>query len=191
MRIFLICLNLQKQLLMKSFKQIILVVGFFLSIVITGQQVVKTDTISGNTVKISMDQKVSDMLQNIEGKCRVGKNADSDNVSSDTYTPPKINIPERSISTAEACRKNPRILGVKILVNTVKSNEEANQVALYFRSKFPMLKVTKDASLRPNYKIMAGSYFNRESAESDFRSVRKVFKEARLVSYQIFCVEAK
>lgn len=177
---------------MKNFKQIILFFGFFGSIVITGQQVVKTDTISGNTVKISMDQKISDMLQAAEDKCNTnGKFSDSDNSNSTTFIPPKINISERNISTAEVCRKNPRILGVKILVNTVKSNEEANQVQLYFRTRFPMLKVIKDASLRPNYKIMAGSYFNRDSAEDDFRSVKKVFKEARLVSYQIFCVEAK
>ncbi|SFI27004.1 sporulation protein [Halpernia frigidisoli] len=177
---------------MKSFKQLFLFFGFFASVLITAQQVVKVDTISGNTVKISMDQKISDMLESVEGKCsRTTKSGDSDYSNNGTYIPPRINLPDRAISTAEACRKNPRILGTKILVNTVKSNEEANQVALYFRSKFPMLKVTKDASLRPNYKIMAGSYFTKESALADYNSVRRVFKEARLVSYQIFCVEAK
>jgi hypothetical protein len=177
---------------MKIFKQIIVFFVVFTSIAVTAQQVVKIDTLSGNTVKISMDQKISDLLQSAEEKCnKAGNNANSDNMNSDSYATAKINIPERAISTAEACRKNPRILGVKILVNTLRSNEEANQVTLYFRSKFPMLKVTKDASLRPNYKILAGSYFNKSSAEADFRSVKRVFKEARLVSYQIFCVEAK
>ena len=177
---------------MKTFKQIILFLGFFATVTITAQQVVKIDTLSGNTVKISMDQKISDMLQSAEEKCgRMGNNKDSDNLNLDSKTADKINIPDHAMSTAEACRKNPRILGVKILVSTLKSNEEASQVALYFRSKFPMLKVTKDASLRPNYKILAGSYFTKESAEADFRSVKKVFKEARLISYEIFCVEAK
>jgi hypothetical protein len=190
--IFLICLNLQKQLLMKSFRQIILFFGFFGSIGITAQQVVKTDTLSGNIVKIAMDQKISDMLQSIEDKCnRVVSNGNSSSRNTDTYTAPNIYIPEKSISTAEACRKNPRIMGVKILLATVKSNEEANEVGLYFRSKFPNIKVEKDASLRPNYKIMAGSYFSKQSATSDFNSVKRFFKNAKLISYRIFCVEAK
>ena len=190
--IFFICLNLQKQLLMKSFKQIILLFGLFGSMGITAQQVVKIDTLSGNTVKISMDQKISDMLQSTEDKCsRIVENSDSNGGNPNSYSLPKINIPEKSMSTAEVCRQNPRIMGVKILIATVKSNEEANKVGLYFRSKFPNMKVEKDASLRPNYKIMAGSYFTKQSANADYSNVRRVFKDARLITYRIFCVEAR
>ncbi|MBC7555999.1 MAG: SPOR domain-containing protein [Chryseobacterium sp.] len=177
---------------MKSFKQIFLFFGFFGFIMITAQQVVKIDTISGNTLKITMNQKISDLLQNTEEKCNTSsKNTDSDNLINDYNSTPKINIPERTMSTAEACRKNPRIMGFKILIATVKSNEDAKQVGLYFRGKFPTMKVEIDASLRPNYKIMAGSYFSRQTASADFSNVKRSFKEARLISYRVFCVEAK
>ena len=174
---------------MKKIKHVISFFIFFCSLAITAQQVIKTDTISGNTVTMSMDRKISDMLRSTEEKCALVIGSGSE--ISDTYTAPKINVPERSMSTAEVCRQNPRLMGVKILIATVKSNQEANEVGLYFRSKFPSFKVQKDASLRPNYKIMAGSYFNKESARSDFNNVKRVFKDARLVNYYIFCVEAK
>ena len=61
----------------------------------------------------------------------------------------------------------------------------------YFRRRFPQLKVETDASLRPNYKILAGSYFNKQSATSDLNAIRKEFKSAIAVQYRIFCAEAK
>lgn len=172
---------------MKNFRQIILFFGLLTSLFISAQQVVKVDTISGNTLKISTNQKINDLLQTVEDKCSTANNF----ASNDNSSVSKINVPEKALTTAEICRRNPRIMGVKILVATVKSNQEANEVALYFRSKFPSLKVIKDASLRPNYKVMAGSYFNKDSARADFNNVKRLFKDARLVNYYIFCVEAK
>ena len=173
---------------MKSFKQVFFFFGLFLSTMFAAQQVIKTDTISGNAVKISMDKKIMDLLQGAEEKCSQSL---ENNSQSNSYNTPAINLPERKISTEEACRRNPRIMGVKILIATVKSNQEANEVGFYFRSKFPGLKILKDASLRPNYKIMAGSYFNKNAASSDFKNVKKLFKDAKLVNYMVFCEEAK
>jgi hypothetical protein len=64
-------------------------------------------------------------------------------------------------------------------------------VKTYFRSKFPSIKVITDASLRPNYKVLAGSYFSKQSAAADLAKVRQIFKDARTVEYNIFCVEGK
>lgn len=108
-----------------------------------------------------------------------------------THTEEKIIIPKRKNSTAEICRQNPRIMGYKILVATAKSNDEANKIKVDFRQNFPTLKVEVDASLRPNYKILAGSYFTKESARSDLRKIKTLFKTATSIQYSIFCVDGR
>ena len=73
----------------------------------------------------------------------------------------------------------------------VKSNEEANKVKSYFRTKFPNIKAETDASLRPNYKVLVGSYFTKQSASGDLSRIKSYFPEAISVQYRVFCVEAK
>ncbi|MDH6251755.1 hypothetical protein M2347_001482 [Chryseobacterium sp. H1D6B] len=160
---------------------------------IEAQQVVKRDTVSGTELIMSMDPKVKDALENLEEKCsKVAVSSSSNTEDDNSYTKPtKIYVPSRELTNAEVCRKNPRILGYKIQITTVKSNEEANEVKSYFRRRFPNLKVETDASLRPNYKILAGSYFTKQSAASDLSKVREYFKSAIAVQYRIFCAEAK
>ena len=104
---------------------------------------------------------------------------------------PKIVVPERELSQAEICRRNPRIMGYKIQLAVVKSNEEAREVGMYFRRRFPNMKVEIDASLRPNYKVMAGSYLTKQSAAGDLARIRQYFKSALAIQYRVFCVEAK
>lgn len=167
---------------------------------IEAQQVVKKDTLSGTELVMTMDSKINAALEGVEGKCAkaVPTNSTKDFSNSDSgistginTKPPKIFVPSRELTNAEICRKNPRILGFKIQITTVKSNEEANEVKSYFRKRFPNLKVETDASLRPNYKILAGSYFTKQSAASDLSRIREYFKSAVAVQYRIFCAEAK
>ncbi|GEN66635.1 MULTISPECIES: SPOR domain-containing protein [Chryseobacterium] len=167
---------------------------------IEAQQVVKKDTLSGTELVMTMDSKINAALEGIEGKCsKVANNVptkDSNNTDNGISTggitkPPKIYVPNRELTNAEICKKNPRILGFKIQITTVKSNEEANEVKAYFRKRFPNLKVETDASLRPNYKILAGSYFTKQSAAGDLSRIREYFKSAVAVQYRIFCAEAK
>lgn len=164
------------------------VFGFY---TVDAQQVVKRDTLSGTEMVMTMDSRVNDAMSGLEEKCtRVAVN----NSSTDYDTPArpaKIFVPSRELTNAEVCRKNPRILGFKIQITVVKSNEEANEVKAYFRKRFPNLKVETDASLRPNYKILAGSYFTKQSAAADLSRVREYFKSAVAVQYRIFCAEAK
>ncbi|WP_299180490.1 SPOR domain-containing protein, partial [uncultured Chryseobacterium sp.] len=135
--------------------------------------------------------KVKDALDNLEEKCLRANNTSGRDADDDSSKPTKIYVPSRELTNAEICRKNPRILGYKIQITTVKSNEEANEVKAYFRKRFPNLKVETDASLRPNYKILAGSYFTKQSAASDLAKVKEYFKSAIAVQYRIFCAEAK
>ncbi|MEC3876598.1 SPOR domain-containing protein [Chryseobacterium salviniae] len=170
---------------------IVLFGGFY---TLEAQQIVKKDTLAGTELVMTMDSKVNAALESIEDKCArtssmvVSNDGDED---SGVTRPAKIYVPNRELTNAEICRRNPRILGYKIQITTVKSNEEANEVKAYFRKRFPNLKVETDASLRPNYKILAGSYFTKQSAASDLSRVREYFKSAIAVQYRIFCAEAK
>ena len=152
------------------------------------QQVVKNDTISGTPLSISMDKKVDDLLGNLEEKCLTGNSPKND---APKTTVPKIVVPEKELTQAEICRRNPRIMGYKIQLAVVKSNDEAREVGLFFRRRFPNMKVEIDASLRPNYKVMAGSYLTKQSAAADLAKIRAHFKSAIAIQYRVFCVEAK
>ena len=170
----------------------------FLSLnLIDAQQVVKNDTISGTPLTMMMDKKIEDLLGSIEDKCATtiknnpGKTWTSDDDDSPKTTAPKINIPSKELSRAEICRRNPRIMGYKIQLSVVKSNEEAREVGMYFRRRFPNMKVEIDASLRPNYKVMAGSYVSKQSAAADLARIRQYFGSAIAIQYRVFCVEAK
>ena len=176
---------------MRNFIKILSILSIFGFYTIDAQQVVKRDTLSGTELVMTMDSRVSDAISTLEEKCArvaVVKSVDNDDVPA---RPAKIFVPNRELTNAEVCRKNPRILGFKIQITTVKSNEEANEVKAYFRKRFPNLKVETDASLRPNYKILAGSYFTKQSAAADVARVKEFFKSAYAVQYRIFCAEAK
>ena len=180
---------------MKIFLKIFVLLPFVLLNRFEAQQVVKADTLSGTPLILTMDKKIGDLLSDIEDKCAI-KLADNNsttwkNDEEVRSSTPKISIPEKELTQAEICRRNPRIMGYKIQLSVVKSNEEAREVGMYFRRRFPNMKVEIDASLRPNYKVMAGSYLSKETAYSDFSSVKKSFKDARLIPYRVFCVEAK
>ena len=177
----------------KSFSLILFFSSFYL---ISAQEVTKKDTINGTPLSVTMDNSVLDLIDDLEDKCsRVAAAPDfsTPKNNSGTVTPstPRVNTPSRPLSTAEVCRQNPRILGYKIQLTVVKSNAEANEVKAYFRRRFPTIKVEVDASLRPNYKVLAGSYFTKQSASSDLAKIKAYFKSAMPVPYRVFCVEAK
>lgn len=182
---------------MKNLFKIIAVLSLLSSNIFEAQQVVKKDTIDGTPLSMMMDEKVSTLLSDIEDKCDTKLGSSSGNFgneyndNSPKTTTPRISVPEKELTNAEICRKNPRIMGFKIQLAVVKSNEEAREVGMFFRRRFPNMKVEIDASLRPNYKVMAGSYFSRQSAASDLSRIKQHFKGAIAIQYRVFCVEAK
>lgn len=182
---------------MNKFLKIIFLVIAFNSHITNAQQVTKNDTISGTPYTMSMDKEVSEMMSTIEDKCSKINSDNSfkdstNNTIVDIDAPKKTKtVASRTLTTAEICRQTPRMLGYRIQLAVVKSNEEANKVKAYFRSKFPTIKVQTDASLRPNYKILAGSYFSKQSASGDLAKIRQYFKSAIPVEYSIFCAESK
>lgn len=163
-----------------------------LSASINAQITTQTETIGDTELTITMDKRIENSIEALENSCKnkSNKNNVATTKTTTTTTTPQ-NTSGKKLSQAEICRQNPRILGYKIQIAVVKSKEEADKIRADFRSKFPSIKVEVDASLRPNYKILAGSYYTRESASSDLRSVRKSFGGASAVQYRVFCTEAK
>ncbi len=187
---------------MKNIHKYLLLLFLALFYKIDAQQVIKTDTVSGTPLTISMDKNISESLDKLEENCalanvRTAERKNNTSVEKETRTTSTETkkdtrvVANRALTTAEICRQNPRILGVKIQLAVVKSNEEANEVKAYFRRRFPSIKVETDASLRPNYKILAGSYFNKGTAAGDLARIRQYFKSAIPIQYRVFCAEAK
>lgn len=182
---------------MKYLFKIFIATSILIFNTIDAQLVVKNDTISGTPVSMTMDKKIDDLLFTIEDKCatnlssNAAKSWNNEDEEKTKSTTPRVIVPTRELSRAEICRRNPRIMGYKIQLAVVKSNKEADEVGLYFRRRFPNIKVEKDASLRPNYKVLAGSYLTKESAAADLSKIRQHFKSALAIQYRVFCVEAK
>lgn len=175
-------------------KNSVLIIGFLAGIFpafFSAQMMVRQDTLSGTPLAITMDEKINKLLVDMEEKCENTSDSHSYTINDNTSSKTKITVPDKNMSKAEICRRNPRIMGYKIQIDVVKSNDDARQIGLNFRKRFPSMKVEIDASLRPNYKVMAGSYFTKESANSDLRSIRQYFKSAIPIQYRVFCVEAK
>lgn len=172
--------------LLKALSLFILLISYG----IDAQYVVKKDTISGTEVTMTMDSRVDQLLSKQEETCN-RNNASNTNFETPKPTTPKIVVPSRELTNNEICRQNPKIMGYKIQVAVVKSNEEARNIGADFRKAFPSMKVEIDASLRPNYKILAGSYFNKQSAAGDLSRVKTMYDTAVAVQYRVFCVEAK
>lgn len=149
---------------MKNRISLYVILIFCFSYTANAQSVTKIDTLNGTELSISMDNRINADLESLEERC-----ARTEDKTSLSTTTKKKYTSNRELTTEEVCRKNPRILGFKIQVGVAKNNAEANQLKADFRSKFPHLKTQTDASLRPNYRVLAGSYFTKESASSDLR----------------------
>lgn len=173
---------------MKITSKIVLIILFSIAYQIHAQQTIKKDTINGTELTITMDTNVAKQIESLEEKCAT---SNEKIIAAGNKGNNKIIIPSRALTNEEISRKNPRISGYKIQVVVVKSNDEANKIRSEFRTKFPNLKVEIDASLRPNYKILAGSYFTKQSSSPDLKLIRKQYNTAIPIQYRIFCAEAK
>jgi len=175
---------------MKNLLKVLSLFLLLLSYTIDAQYVVKKDTLSGTEVTMTMDSRVDQLLSKQEDNCH-RSNASNNNFDLSKPSTPKVVVPSRELTNNEICRQNPKIMGYKIQVAVVKSNEEARTIGADFRKSFPNMKVEIDASLRPNYKILAGSYFTKQSASGDLSRVKTLYNNAVSIQYRVFCVEAK
>lgn len=128
---------------MKSLTNSILCTSLFLAFSLGSAQntVIKKDTLDGTELSITTDKNISSLLDNLEKGCATKEGTTKRNEKSDYASASNTTNASRNLSNAEICRKNPRILGYKIQLVVVKSKNEADEVALYFRRRFPYIKV--------------------------------------------------
>jgi cell division septation protein DedD len=171
-------------------KSIALVASLFLMNVLSAQT--RVDSLNGYGLSKKGDEKILNHLASLEKGCGpVKTNTGTKTTNTSTKATSTSTEPKKELTTAEICRNSPKLLGFKIQVGVGKNSTEANDMRADFRSKFPALKTEVDASLRPHYKLLAGSYFSKESAKDDYKQIKRYYSTAMLIPYRIFCAEAK
>nr|WP_199162105.1 SPOR domain-containing protein [Elizabethkingia sp. ASV34] len=176
----------------------ILLIALFTQYFSAQETINKKDSINGNVYSIEMDIRINDLLEQTENKCRQYK---INSKISDKRKIPVNKLLDRNkkmhkshsimLSIAEICKKKPKLMGYKIQVALTNNENDVNRIRYEVRKNFPNLRTELDGSLMPNYKIMAGSYFTKESGKIDLKKVRNIYHEAILIPYRIFCVESK
>lgn len=191
--------------ILRMLKKIIFFFFLFITYNFNAQSKTQLKEIKEDNLTITMSSDIYSSLKQFEGKSSSNETNKSDNEESSktenkiakqietenketSVERPKLN--HKKLTNNELCAKNPRILGYKILINTVHTKEEADEISTEFRKTFPYLKTFIDASLRPNYKILAGSYFYTTNAAEDLKKIRAFYKTAKTVKYMIFCTDA-
>ncbi|AIL43939.1 SPOR domain-containing protein [Elizabethkingia anophelis] len=185
---------------MKKIFQIGAVMMLFCFQNIYAQKIIsKKDSVGGNVYTTQMDSRINDLLTKSEESCnrpagpKIVNNTGGGSVISEdrivTSTPRVINT--KTLSTADICRNRPKLSGYKIQVAVTNNSNDANKIRYEVRQSFPDLRTELDSSLRPNYKILAGSFFSKQSGSEDLRRVKRLYGSAVLIPYRIFCVEAK
>ena len=151
-------------------------------------QTAKADSLISENSMIVMDDRISSLLSSYENCDLKDENVVEKVKSSNSIESNQ----KKDIKTInDLCRDHTKLSGYKIQIAVLKSMNESNEVVSYFRRKFPDLRAEKDVSLRPNYKVLVGSYFTKDSSKGDFNRIKKHFPNSILVPYRIFCNESK
>ncbi|MCT6869465.1 SPOR domain-containing protein [Apibacter sp.] len=169
-------------------KSYILLLLFFISFSFRAQQIIsKVDSATGGKLIISADEEIIKMI-NQEEICK--KFSDGTQDSKSSLTPNERKPVNKPLTPENNCGRRNDIPGFMIKVGEAKSEQEVNTMMSEFRRLFPELRVEK-SYLRPDWRLLAGDYFIRESAKSDLKRIKKNFPNALLVNWRIYCNRAK
>jgi len=162
----------------KIFQIITFIAVVIFSQKIDAQRITNKDIkVDGNIYHISIDDRINAMLSAAEESCRR-----SFHTETNTSTNP--------INKIDICKESSKLMGYKIQIAITQDGNEANRIRYRFGQKFPELKIEVDTNIRPNHKILAGSYFSKISGTNDLERVKREFRNAILVPYRIFCEES-
>ncbi|MDX8569349.1 SPOR domain-containing protein [Elizabethkingia sp. HX XZB] len=182
---------------MGDIKIYILLIGFSIQYVRAQEITNIKDSINGNVYSMEMDVRIDNLLKKMENNC-IKSNIDSKIITKKKVANKFIGKKETKkdisfsiLSIADICRRQPKLMGYKIQIIVVNNSNEANKMRSEIRNNFPSLRVELDSSFRPNYRVLAGSFFSKQSGTIDLKNVRKIYHDAILIPYRIFCVESK
>lgn len=134
---------------------------------------VLNDSISGGKVSIDLDKRLENLVKSKEQKvCK--KNV---------YVPPK------KLTAADKCATQQKIMGYKIQIFYTKDRAAADKVKNDFARQHPNL-TPELIYASPDWRILVGDYFTRQSANSDLRRIQKSYPSAFAVQWRVWCRKA-
>jgi len=98
------------------------------------------------------------------------------------------NLPKK-LTPADKCATQQKIMGYKIQIFYTKDREAANQMKNDFSKQFPGL-TPELIYASPDYRVLVGDYFTRQSASSDLRRIQRTYSAAFPVQWRIWCRKA-
>lgn len=99
-------------------------------------------------------------------------------------------LPPPPLTPAEKCAKQNKILGYKIQIFYTKDRDTANRVKDDFAKQHPDM-TPELIYASPDYRILVGDYFTRQSASTDLRRIQRIYPGAFAIQYRIWCRKAK
>lgn len=131
------------------------------------------DSISGGKLSIELDGRLENLLKSKEqAVCK--KNV---------YVPPK------KLSPADKCATQQKIMGYKIQIFYTKDRATADKVKNDFAKQHPNL-TPELIYASPDWRILVGDYFTRQSANSDLRRIQRTYPAAFAVQWRVWCRKA-
>ncbi len=131
------------------------------------------DSISGGKISIDIDKRLENLVKSKEQKvCK--KNV---------YVPPK------KLTPADKCATQQKIMGYKIQIFYTKDRAAADKVKNDFAKQHPGL-TPELIYASPDYRVLVGDYFTRQSAGSDLRKIQRTYPAAFTVQWRVWCRKA-
>ncbi|MDR2122088.1 MAG: hypothetical protein LBP34_03090 [Flavobacteriaceae bacterium] len=143
--------------------------------------IVKVDSATGGKLIIDAEEGIIKMIDEKE-LCK--------KISVAAATSPENKPAAHPSAPKTVCGKRNDIPGFMIKVAETKSEQEINTMMTNFRTEFPELRVEK-SYLRPDWRLLAGDYFKKESGQTDLKKVKKSFPTAMMINWRIYCNRAK
>lgn len=107
-----------------------------------------------------------------------------------TCSRPQSNINSETNSDIDICARTPKVLGYKIQILYTKDRGVAERTLANFSRSYPNLMGEMQYS-RPDYRVLVGDFFTKQSAAADLSRVKKAYPGAMLVQWRVFCRRAK
>ncbi len=98
-------------------------------------------------------------------------------------------VPPKKLTPADKCATQQKIMGYKIQIFYTKDRDAANKVKNDFSRQFPSL-TPELIYASPDYRILVGDYFTRQSAGGDLRRIQRTYPSAFTVQWRVWCRKA-
>ena len=142
----------------------------------------KSDTIqiiNNGTLNMEIDSNVNRVLKSKE-----------EAVCSYTAPVKKSRDKKHVVKSNDPCAGAAQINGFKIQIYYSKNRADADKVRNQFNQSYPDMSA-QVAYFSPDYRVLVGDYFTRQSASKDIRRLKSKYNSAFTIPFKILCRKAK